>query len=119
MLLMSPAPKTLTSIVQLVPCGSEEVLSLIQCQKSEAEANGLSEVKVQLHVYLFPPLGPFRGPQSLWPEGEQVLNASLAAAAVLAKHVSRVVRCLFHPVTELLFKAKAALLAKTTHKKDN
>ena len=30
-----------------------------------AEANALSEVKVQLHVYLFPLLRPFRGPQSL------------------------------------------------------
>ena len=86
-------------------------------KKAEAEANGRSEVKVQLHVYLFPPLGPFRGPQSLWPEGEQVLNASLAAAAVLAKHVSRVVRRLFHPVTELLFKAKANLSAKSNPKK--
>ena len=29
----------------------------------------MSEVKVQLHVYLFPLLRPFRGPQSLSPGG--------------------------------------------------
>ena len=77
-----------------MPCGQEEVLPLIQREKKSAAAvNFVSEVKVQLHVYLFPLLRPFRGPRSLWsPAGEQVLNASQAAAAVLAEHVSRVVR---------------------------
>ena len=58
------------------PICRQEVFSLIQCQKSAVEANFLSEVKVQLHVYLFPLLRPLRGPQSMSPEGEQVLNAS-------------------------------------------
>ena len=52
---------------------------LIQCEKSVAAATSLSEVKVQLHVYLFPLLRPFRGPQSLSPGGRTGFKCVLSS----------------------------------------
>ena len=61
------------------PICRQEVFSLIQCQKSAVEANFLSEVKVQLHVYLFPLLRPLRGPQSLSPGGRTGFKCVLSS----------------------------------------